>query len=117
MTDVIQKFVELEGGDENEVRLLSSLWSEKLTKLKLSDFQILEKTEGNTLSLLVFKGNIISIYHKPSGLFLLIYGISALELETFRYIVLKSKNPDNDFVSLVYEYLNKGNGRLGFSKE
>ncbi|BAK54800.1 MULTISPECIES: hypothetical protein [Sulfurisphaera] len=114
MNDIIERFVELEEGDENEVKLLKSLWSDKITKLTLSDFQTLEMTEGNVLLLQIHRGNIISLLHKPSGLFLLIYGVSALEIETLRYITLKSKNPDTDFVALVYEYLNKGNARLGF---
>lgn len=113
MNVVIEKFVELEGGDDSQISILNALWGEKVTKLKLSDFQTLEAIEGNTLSLKIFRGNIVAIIHKPTKLFLLVYGLSALELESLRYIVLKSKNPNDDFVSLVYEYLNKGNARLG----
>lgn len=107
----------MEGGDENEVKILSSLWNDKITKLDLTEFPTAEKIEGKTLVMRIHRGQIISILHKPSGLFLLIYGISALELESLRYIVEKSNNPNEDFVSLVYKYLNSGNGRLGYTNK
>ena len=117
MSLVIKKFVELEKGDEQEEKLLLSLWEDKITKLSLNDLQILEKVDGKNLSLYICRGNIAVVLYKPSGLFLLIYGISALELETLRYIVEKSKNPESDFVSLVYNYLNnRGNSRLGLAQ-
>jgi len=109
----IKKFVELEKGDEEQERILLSLWGDKVTSLSLNDLQVLERVEGKSLALYIARGGIAVLLHKPSGLFLLIYGLSALELETIRYIVEKSKNPDADFISLVYDYLNKENGRLG----
>ena len=116
MNPVIKKFVELEKGDKQQEMMLFSLWVEKITSLSLNDLQVLEKVDGKTLSLYFCRGNIVTLLHKPSGLFLLIYGLSALELETIKYTVEKSKNPDGDFISLVYEYLNKGNGRLGITQ-
>lgn len=116
MSSAIKKFVELEKGDEQQEKILFSLWGDKVTRLSLDDLQVLEKVEGRTLSLYVYRGSIVALLHKPSGLFLLIYGVSALELETLRYIVEKSKNPDADFISLVYDYLNKENGRLGLNQ-
>ncbi|MBP1357249.1 MAG: hypothetical protein JZD40_02005 [Sulfolobus sp.] len=117
MSLVIKKFVELEGGGKELERMLSSLWNDKITKLSVNELQTLEKTEGKDLVLYVYKGSIVAILHKRSGLFLLVYTVSALELETLRYIVEKSKNPDEDFISLVYEYLNKGNSRLGLNPQ
>ncbi|BCU70305.1 hypothetical protein [Stygiolobus caldivivus] len=112
--DVISEFSKLEGINENEEKMLRVLWENKVTRLNPLEMKPIETIEGDRLKMLVYKNGIVALLHKPTGLFLLIYGINSLELETLRYIVTKEKDQDHQFVSLVYEYLNvKEKGRLG----
>ena len=112
--DIIKEFSKLEGIGEAEERMLRVLWENKITRLNPLELKPIETVEGDTLKLLVFRNGIVAVIHKSTGLFILIYNVNSLELETLRFIVTKEKEQDHQFISLVYEYLNvKEKGRLG----
>ena len=112
--DVISEFSKLEGISEDEEKALRILWENKITKLNPLELKPIETVEGEKLKLFVYRNGIAAVLHKQTGLFILIYGVNAVELESLRYIVTKEKDQDHQFVSLVYEYLNaKEKGRLG----
>ena len=111
---VIDDFVKLEGGGEEEVKVLKALWSDKITSISLKDLSPIETVESERLKFYLYRGGMGALLHKPTGLFLLLYALTAVEIESIKYMVEKGKDPDNVFISVAYEFINvKGKGRLG----
>ncbi|AAY81595.1 hypothetical protein [Sulfolobus acidocaldarius] len=112
--EVIKEFVKLSGGKDDDVSILLASWEDKITDIKPTDTGLVDKVEGRVLSLYVYRGGMCILLHKPTGLYLLLYALTSLELSTIMYVVEREIRPDQDFVSLVYEYLDlKDKGRLG----
>ncbi|BDB98945.1 hypothetical protein [Saccharolobus caldissimus] len=117
---VIEKFVkEIEKTDnKEEIQFLENLWRDKIVTFP-STLKLAEEIDGDILHLYVLKGAEAILLHKPTGIFIYITNITAVELETLRYITIrkKGKEANNDFVSIAHEYLSlKNKGKIGSLK-
>lgn len=108
-------FVELDKRDPKEAKLLANYYKEKETFIDLSKIKYTRRHENEKGVLLISKDR-VTIYHKPTRIFLYLKQVTPLDIESLEYDFLKHGDKlEKIMVDAFYRkiYLD-GNIEIGF---